>query len=111
VFRFSVKHLKDKHLTKLSGYDVKAILSTLEFLLDHDWSTVTANKVKKYHLVPLNSCNQSIANHHSKCEAEETSSINKYLISFAYKDRGRILGFHDSKTFFVTYIDVDHKYC
>lgn len=113
LFRFSTKYLEEKHLNKLEAYDIKAILSTLEFLIQYNWESVIFNKVKKYHIVPIKRVKEHapyISNYHKKCEEQETGNDSKKLISFAYKDKGRLLGFRDKEIFFITYVDKDHNY-
>lgn len=111
MFLFNAEYIKPKDLNSLDGENIKAVLRTLEFLIQHEWNDITTRTVKKYHLVPLSSCDKAIANHHSEC-AENISGIPaKSLISFNYTDKGRILGLRSENTFYITYIDAKHKYC
>lgn len=111
MFKFNVRYLYEKDLNNLENYDIKAVLMTLQFLLEHSWNQISGGKIKKYHLVPLHAVKPSIKNHYKQSELEETqNNTSNSLISFAYKDKGRLLGFRKDKEFFLTYIDADHIY-
>lgn len=111
MFKFNCKYIEEKCLRKMQPYDIKAVLGALQFLLEHTWADIVVKKIKKYHTVPIRSCKDYIANYHLKCQSDETQETTKDLISFAYKDKGRLLGFQNNKIFYITYIDVDHSYC
>lgn len=111
MFLFNVKYLQDKKLGSLKNKDIKAVLQTLEFLIQLSWNEIISSKAKKYHFVPLKSVDQKISNHFQNSEREETFESSSSLMSFAYSSAGRLLGFRKNKTFYITHIDVNHDYC